>query len=572
MTLTGLAIAAPAASAAPEPATPSFGASIDPLASYDPQRTCSPTAKPGTSAFSSLIKRTYGSSQTVYIGRACSVGGTSEHKEGRALDWMRSMRVASQRDQVDTLVRWLMRTDQYGNRYAMVRRLGVMYMIWKGRMWRAYDPGRGWTEYNSCLSRYTSSAYDTMCHRDHIHISQSWRGARAQTTWFTSASPQVKACSATGTAQAPSLPSVPVGFVPRRQARVVNTATGTGTGSGKCRLVAGTRAAFQVTGKGGVPTSGVSAVAVKARLASPSKATRLTVFPAGTARPSGFTANAAAGQKRVAATVVPVSKDGKVAVALSSGSSQFSLDVLGYYRTSGGVPYRASAQERILTTTLKPGQTMAVRVGGRAGIPQTGVRGVVLGGHVWGPSAAGGLAAWSADPAAVAPSVPAVPFVQGRTASGRIVVPSTSDGRIKIQNRSAAAVQMSLDTAGWFGSGARYHAMASRTVMNTQADVGIRNAFGAGRTAVLSLDGSRVPAGAQAAILQVGALNPTRNTRISAWATGGARPGTAGQLFPRAGQTASEVVVVPLSSDRRVSFSNRSGSVHLRANLLGYYG
>lgn len=571
---TVVVLASAASAAAPEPATPSFGRQIDPLAGYDPQRTCSPDAKPGTLAFADLIRKTYGSTQSIGISRACSTGGTSEHKEGRALDWMRNMRVTAEREQVDALVTWLMRTDQYGNTYAMVRRLGVMYMIWKSRIWRAYDPtrggGSGWTEYSSCLSRYTSSRYDTMCHRDHLHISMSWPGARAQTSWYTGAS-QPTACTTTGTAQPPTLPTAPTRFVPLTQARIVNTVTGIGVGVTDCRLVAQHPSVFQVTGRGGVPASGVSAVAVQVRLHKPSQSASLTAFPAGAAQPAGFTVSAPAGSTRTATTVLPVSPDGKIATSLSAGTAEFSLDVLGHYPASGGAPYRVARQERVITHTLQADQTVVVPLGGHAGIPTSGVAGVVLGGHVWAPAAAGGIAAWSAAASAQPPGVSALTFSAGSTRSARLVVPSTGGGQIKLHNRSASPVKLSLDTVGWFGrTGFSYQATRSRLVMDTGTNLGVRGAFTADRTATLPVAGVSAPADVHAVVLQVGAVVPSANTRLTAWANGNPRP-AAGAFYPRAGETQAQVVIVRVGQGGRVALHNRSGTVHLRANLLGYY-
>ena len=44
--------------------------------------------------------------------RACSVGGTSEHKEGRAFDWggLNAARAAD-RDRVKRFTTWLFKTD-----------------------------------------------------------------------------------------------------------------------------------------------------------------------------------------------------------------------------------------------------------------------------------------------------------------------------------------------------------------------------------------------------------------------------------------------------------------------------
>lgn len=175
------------AATVPVPKTRTFQAGIDPYGSYVGQSTCNGTAKPGVVHVKNLLNATYGP-RTVGIVRSCTAGGTSEHKEGRALDWMISARVSSQKAQADAFIRWLLATDQFGNSHAMLRRMGVMYIIWNNKMWRAYDPGRGWTEYRSCLST-PSTGNDTTCHRDHVHVSFTWNGAYARTSLYTGSVP-----------------------------------------------------------------------------------------------------------------------------------------------------------------------------------------------------------------------------------------------------------------------------------------------------------------------------------------------------------------------------------------------
>jgi hypothetical protein len=156
------------------PRTPyRFTAKIEPLAGYSPQRTCSPTAKPGTSAFANMLLRTYPSSTSLGIVRACSAGGTSEHKEGRAFDWGVSIHSAADRRAVNSLMRWLLKPDRFGNRYAMARRLGIQYMIWNRRIWGSYSASSGWRRYSGASP-----------HTDHVHFSLSWAGARKQTTFW----------------------------------------------------------------------------------------------------------------------------------------------------------------------------------------------------------------------------------------------------------------------------------------------------------------------------------------------------------------------------------------------------
>ncbi|HEX2177763.1 MAG TPA: hypothetical protein VHG70_17815 [Nocardioidaceae bacterium] len=165
-------IAAPTTAKVPR-APHRYSAAIDPLAGYTPQQRCSPTAKRGTTAFANMLLRTYRSSTSLGIVRSCGIGGASEHKEGRAFDWGVSIHSAADRRAVNSVMRWLLKTDKFGNRYAMARRLGIQYMIWNRRIWGSYSASSGWR-------RYTGASP----HTDHVHFSLSWKGARKKTTFW----------------------------------------------------------------------------------------------------------------------------------------------------------------------------------------------------------------------------------------------------------------------------------------------------------------------------------------------------------------------------------------------------
>jgi hypothetical protein len=172
------------ARAAPEPPTPGFAAAIDGFASYDPQDTCDPTAKPGTASFKDFILATYPSTGNSGIVRACNIGGTSEHKEGRAWDWTANVNNAGQKDIADTVIAWLLKTDEHGNACALARRTGMMYFIWNKQIWGAYRSPNG-----SCATAGWKAYTGTNPHTDHVHLSFSWAGANQQTTWWTSPLP-----------------------------------------------------------------------------------------------------------------------------------------------------------------------------------------------------------------------------------------------------------------------------------------------------------------------------------------------------------------------------------------------
>lgn len=161
---------------------------LDAHLGYQPQRTCSPKAKPGTTALLKLLISTWGGSSSG-ISRGCAGGRRSEHKEGRALDWHMSVKSKSQRKRVDKALAWMT-----ANNGEVALRLGVMYILWNQKIWSVYYPELGW---RPMPNRGSATAN----HKDHVHISLSWDGAMKRTSWWTGVPvtvPLNRACSGTG--------------------------------------------------------------------------------------------------------------------------------------------------------------------------------------------------------------------------------------------------------------------------------------------------------------------------------------------------------------------------------------
>jgi peptidoglycan hydrolase-like protein with peptidoglycan-binding domain len=176
---TGLASGAPR-----RPPTPTnLPAAIEGLARHTPQTSCDPTTKPGTLKLARLLTSTYPATRYGTV-RACGPTPSSEHQEGRAVDWMASVRSPERRAEVQAVLGWLLATDREQNAYAMARRLGVMYLIWNNRIWSTSRADEGWRPYSDCAGHPERSA-DSRCHRDHLHISLSWEGARGVTSYWT---------------------------------------------------------------------------------------------------------------------------------------------------------------------------------------------------------------------------------------------------------------------------------------------------------------------------------------------------------------------------------------------------
>ncbi len=151
----------------PRPPSKALPATLDMATPYQAQLSCDPRDKPGVAAFAALMQATY-KMGTSGISRGC-LGGTSEHYDGRALDWMLSSKDPQQKAVADSVVTWLSADNG-----AMARRFGISYIIWNTKMWREYAPERGWAAYAGSSP-----------HTDHIHFSFSWDGAMKRTSWWT---------------------------------------------------------------------------------------------------------------------------------------------------------------------------------------------------------------------------------------------------------------------------------------------------------------------------------------------------------------------------------------------------
>lgn len=166
-------LASPGATALPPPRK--FGASIDPWPAKDLQDSCESSEKPGTQALRDLLLAAYPGTSNGGITRSCAdyrcVAFKSEHCEGRAWDWTIPF---SKRQAGDEVISWLRTTDEYGNECAMARRLGVMYAMWQGKIYRFYN-----------LERCRQAPGSAEDHFDHVHFSLSWAGAGKTTSYWT---------------------------------------------------------------------------------------------------------------------------------------------------------------------------------------------------------------------------------------------------------------------------------------------------------------------------------------------------------------------------------------------------
>lgn len=564
---------APAVAAAvPVPAPKAFGAVADDFPHWEPESGCSPTQKPGAKALRTLLRRTYGTiaSNTV---RACT-SADSGHEEGRAVDWMTSVRVPEQKAMAEAFLSWLLDTDSYGNTFAMARRLGVQYVIWNNRMFRLYDTARGWTEYSGCLAKKKRKrAYDNTCHRTHVHISLTWDGAYKRSSY---ASGYV-ACPAFPTpwGAAPALPTEGLDFVPVPPSRLLFTTGSTGTVNGPCRVRGGTRFDLPVLGHGGIPSDGVSAVLVRVSAYQPDSSTTVRVWPTGAARPADPVAVARPGQAAALVTV-PVGVDGQISLEHSTGMSHLVVDVVGYYLAPGLVGDRfhpAGPSPALPATKVAARGTVTVDLAAVSGVPH--VTAGLLSVTASGVTAAGGVKAYPAG--GPVPPMSALSFPRSTLLTGSILGRTDSQGRVTLVNTSSAPVTMTVDLQGVYApasveGGLQLVPVTQGRLVSTAKNVGITGAMTSRRTATFTAVGTRgVPSTGVGAVLLYAVAGPgDANTYTTMWPEGTARPAVR-LLSPRAGGRGADLVSVAPGATGLVAVRNAAGTSDLVVDVAGYF-
>ena len=380
-------------------------------------------------------------------------------------------------------------------------------------------------------------------------------------------------------------PTAAGAFQPLAPSRILDTRTNTGASNPVPALG---NISVQVTGMGGIPPSGVSAVALNVTAVSPGGAGYITAWAAGTNRPAASNLNFSAGQNIPNLVIVPVGANGEIQLFNgSTGTVQLLADVAGYYLA--GAPtlpgtFRSLAPSRILdtrTNTGAPGSiaalgSISVQVTGRGGVPGTGVAAVAINITAVTPSTSGYITAWPSGTAR--PNASNLNFNAGRDIPNLVIVPVGADGKIQLFNGSNGTVQLLADVAGYYRAGtpAAIGAFASLTpnrILDTRSDTGARGPVAAlGNISIQVTGTGGVPAtGVSAVAVNVTAVTPSTSGYITAWPSGTARPNASNLNF-NAGRDIPNLVIVPVGADGKVEIFNGSpGTVQLLADVAGYY-
>ena len=255
------------------------------------------------------------------------------------------------------------------------------------------------------------------------------------------------------------------GFVPLVPARLLETRAGLPTIDGLGRpgapLGAQRSIDIQVTGRGGVPGSGVDSVALNVTATNVTAASYLTVWPAGQRRPVASNLNMVAGQTVPNLVVAKVGAGGRVSVYNHSGVTDIVADVAGYFLTDGtfvalqparvfetrpGEPVVARGTNRSMR--IGAGDTVQVDVAGVGGVPDFGVSAVVLNVTAITPDSASYLTVWPTG--TNRPNASNLNVVCcGRAIPNLVIAKVGAGGHVSVYNH-AGNTDLAVDVAGYF--------------------------------------------------------------------------------------------------------------------------
>ena len=382
-------------------------------------------------------------------------------------------------------------------------------------------------------------------------------------------------------------------YFPLSPARVLDTRTGTGTGGAVNPIGAGGTVDLDVTGVGGVPETGVTAVALNVVATNVTGDSFLTVWPTGQARPLASNLNFRPGVSVPNLVIARVGIDGKVSLYNNVGAVDVAADVQGWFQGDRtGSSYEALSPGRVLdtrngtggtSTPVGPGGTIELKVTEAGGVPASGVTAVVL--NVTATNVSGAesfLTVWPSGSSR--PTASNLNFIGGHTVPNLVIARVGEGGKIAIYN-NVGTVDVVADTQGYFAApvasgtslpGAVYHPTSPARILDTRNGTGVpggaQGHLGSPHTVEVQVTGAGgVPANATAVVLNVTAAEAFGpDSYLTVWPTGTSMP-LASNLNFVAGQTVPNLVIAKIGAGGKVSFYNNMGSVAVVADVQGWF-
>lgn len=373
-------------------------------------------------------------------------------------------------------------------------------------------------------------------------------------------------------------------YVPLQPARVLDTRSGNGLAG---RFKANFPRTWQVTGRGGVPTTAV-AVTGNVTVADQTAGGYVSVTSVASVAPTTSTVNFPIADNRANNVTITLGPGGTLSAvyrARPGQTTQLIFDVTGYFVDDpGGATYHATAPARVLdtrfgtglSTPFPSGASRAWQVAGRGGVP---VAAIAVSGNVTvtGQSSAGFVAVTPV--ATSSPATSTLNFPAGDTRANGIIVPLGSDGTLSaiFKGKPGSKADLIFDVTGYFlpdQNGARFVGLAPKRLLDTRTGTGLSGDFDANVARTLAVvPFNSIPSDAVAISGNLTAVDETAGGWVSLTEVATTTPATSTLNFP-AGDVRANGVVAPLGPKGTVGLvyrARKGNSADLVLDVTGYF-
>lgn len=370
-------------------------------------------------------------------------------------------------------------------------------------------------------------------------------------------------------------PAIPVRDVLPVQpaARLVDTRAG--VGAPQARVPAGGSITVQVTGRGGVPASGVDMVAVHLTAVSPAADGYATLYAAGAARPGTSNVNFGPGSVIANFALVKVGASGQVTLFNGGGASDFLLDLTGYVPAGSAITSVQPA--RLLDTRsgvgapqarIAPNGSLTVQVAGRGGLPADAAF-VAVNLTSVGASAPG---YGTLHPTGAAlPRATTVAYRTGPPRSNSAVLPLGASGQLTLTNVGGSSDYL-LDVVGFARSGAGFTTLTPSRLIDTRVALGApqaRIAPGASINVQVAGRGGVPASGIGMVALNVTAVGTAGSGFTTLFPAGLDRPGTSNLNYANADEVQG-FTLARVGANGQVTLYNGGGTTDYVVDVMGY--
>ncbi len=401
-------------------------------------------------------------------------------------------------------------------------------------------------------------------------------------------------------------------FHPTPPTRILDTRFGVGIANGAVRTGGGRHESLdpitrrdeianhelKVTGIGGVPHAGVSAVLLNVTAVDPPGPGFVSVMPkpahccdpmsvfddqasVPVGEPATSNLNVAGGDIVPNMVLARVGAGGKIRFHNSFGPTHVVADLAGWFGTggahTGGTGFTGVVPERVFDSrtglaspsrAFDPGETRSVQVTGVAGVPDD-AESVVVNLTVSAPTGPGWAAAYPTGTAL--PNASNLNFVAGTVRANLAVVKVGSGGRISLHVAESSA-ELVVDVMGSFGPGGG-SVTAIDPVRLVDSRGGLRAPTGPlspDQTVTIPVAGQAgIPADATAVVLNVSAVAPDGFGYFTVWPHGSAPPDSSNVNYV-AGADVPNLVMVQLGDGGAIDVRNSVSRAFLLVDVAGY--